>query len=298
MQPATASPFTPLPHLSVLQASGPDAATFLQGQLTQDVLGLSADEARLGGFCSAKGRLQASFVLLRPQPDTVWLLVSADLAEALCKRLRMFVLRAQCRLEPMPWPVWGAWSSELPAYRAAVTAASEGALASVHVGWPGGRQLRVGPGGPADGPAMANGEATLAWRQADIECGLPWIEAATVDRFVPQMVNLELLGGVNFRKGCYPGQEVVARSQYRGTLKRRTAWFETTSPLQPGQELVHSSDPGQPSGTVVNCVQRQGLTQALVEVKLSALNDPHGHWTPALQARTLPYAWPTEAEAN
>ena len=112
-----------------------------------------------------------------------------------------------------------------------------------------------------------------AWRWLEVQSGVPRIEAATVDQFVPQMVNFELVGGVDFQKGCYPGQEVVARSQYRGTIKRRTFLFDADAPMRPGQEVFHSDDPAQPAGMVVNGAPhpRQGGS-ALVEAKLAALD--------------------------
>jgi folate-binding protein YgfZ len=112
-----------------------------------------------------------------------------------------------------------------------------------------------------------------AWRLLEVRSGIPIIEAATVDQFVPQMLNYELVGGVDFQKGCYPGQEVVARSQYRGTIKRRMFLFDLDTPATPGQEVFHSADPGQPAGLVVNAAPRQDGTgaSALVEVKLASL---------------------------
>ena len=114
---------------------------------------------------------------------------------------------------------------------------------------------------------------------------------------VPQMVNHELVGGVDFQKGCYPGQEVVARSQYRGTLKRRMFLFTCDAPASPGQEIVHSDDPGQPAGLVVNAgAAPGGSTQVLAEVKLAALHTGSLHLAnatgPMLHRAALPYAVP------
>ena len=106
--------------------------------------------------------------------------------------------------------------------------------------------------------ALAPAEAPVAdlppdaWNVLDVRSGIPTIEAATVEQFVPQMLNYELIGGVDFQKGCYPGQEIVARSQYRGTIKRRMFLFECDALAMPGQEVFHSDDAGQPAGMVVN----------------------------------------------
>ena len=137
------------------------------------------------------------------------------------------------------------------------------------------------------------------WRWLEVSSGVPVIEAATVDQFVPQMVNLELIGGVDFKKGCYPGQEVVARSQYRGTLKRRGAILVGTATMHPGQEIVHSADPGQPAGLVALAGDGPGLGPvAFAELKLAALEGGSLHLGSAegslLRISELPYPVPTE----
>ena len=121
------------------------------------------------------------------------------------------------------------------------------------------------------------------------------IEAATVDQFVPQMLNFELVGGVDFQKGCYPGQEVVARSQYRGTIKRRMFLFDSDAMAVAGQEVFHSDEPGQPAGMVANAAPHPTASGSslLVEVKLAALNSGSLHLGlsggPALRRAAMPY---------
>lgn len=133
--------------------------------------------------------------------------------------------------------------------------------------------------------------APLAWLEA--AAGLAWVRQPTVEQFVPQMLNLELLGGVNFKKGCYPGQEIVARSQYRGTIKRRTWLFSLDGTAQIGQELFHSEDPGQPAGLVAAVATREGRSLLLAEVKLAALDTGQLHLGsatgPQLRAEPMPY---------
>lgn len=290
----------PLSHLGVIGARGADAAKFLQGQLTNDVATLGASRVRLAGFCSAKGRLQASFLVSTAAADEFMLLCSASVLPATLKRLSMFVLRAQCKLrdataEARLWgligdtararagnlPVWGRHEADgtstlrLPdacgLARCIVSAPSD-ALVS---GWP---------------------ATTLDhWRWLDVQSGIPTIEAATVEQFVPQMLNYEIVGGVDFQKGCYPGQEVVARSQYRGTIKRRMFLFHVDAAASAGQEVFHSDDAGQPAGMVVNAAPRSDGSgwSALVEVKLAALDGGSLHLGAAdgavLQLGTLPY---------
>jgi folate-binding protein YgfZ len=319
--PSGAAHGTPLPHLAVVEVQGPDAGSFLQGQLTQDAVSMTHTQARAGGYCSAKGRLLANFVMLHPNPDTWWLLTHAGLVDPLAKRLKMFVLRARCTVQARPdlqvsgeltaRPLWQvqAWRSDEAAAPEEADRVDLPGMAWA-VGWWGGRSLWVSraaqmPHNPADTPAPST--ALEAWRHADIAAGWPWVEPATVEQFVPQMVNFELLDGVNFRKGCYPGQEVVARSQYRGTLKRRMARFSVQTaagPLPaPASELFHSEDPGQPAGMVVNVAadpQDPQRMHLLAEVKLAALGSgslhvgsPEG---PVLQPQPLPYAIPSDTE--
>jgi len=144
---------------------------------------------------------------------------------------------------------------------------------------------------------LTRGPAEL-WDWLDIHAGEPRITQPTSEHFVPQMVNFDVLGGVNFKKGCYPGQEVVARSQYRGTIKRRTSLAHAET-AKPGDELFHSDDPGQPCGLVVNVAPAPGGgVDALVEIKLAALEQGSVHVGSAeglaLKFSPLPYALPSE----
>ncbi|HTP73140.1 MAG TPA: folate-binding protein [Burkholderiaceae bacterium] len=310
-QPFNASAVTgivALPDWTLLRAHGADAATFLQGQLTQDVLGLQEGEVRLSGYCSAKGRLWASFVIWRLGAEDFGLLCSADIAAAVRKRLSMYVLRARCRIDDAgsDWAAFGlvgAAGASVDAHAPAPWRARQQGP-----GWMLGlpaveqipRWLLVQPASvpPPDLPALD----VEAWRWLEATSGVPRITAATSEQFVPQMVNLELVGGVHFQKGCYPGQEVVARSQYRGTIKRRMHLFATTGSARPGQELFHSDDPAQPAGMVVNAAEAPGWgNRVLAEVKLAALEGGSLHLGsaagPRLQRLALPYAVPDLAHA-
>jgi folate-binding protein YgfZ len=292
-----------LTRWGVIRARGADAASFLHSQLTSDVAQLGATQARLAGFCSAKGRLQASFVMWRPLPDEVLLACDAGVLPATLKRLSMFVLRAQCKLDDARavWPLHGVAGDAAArlAGDAAVWERRESGAATLirlpdAAGVP--RLLVAGALDVAGLPVLA--EET--WRWLEVRSGVPTIEPATVDQFVPQMLNLELLGGVDFRKGCYPGQEIVARSQYRGTLKRRMFLFDADAVGSAGQEVFHSEDPGQPAGMVANAAPRPGSgSSLLVELKLAALDRGSLHLGapdgPPLLRRELPYSVPVDA---
>lgn len=314
----------PMPHWGLIEALGPDAATFLQGQLTNDVAALDGRRWCLAGYCSAKGRLLASFIVWRPEPERFLLACSADLLEPTLKRLRMFVLRAKCTLtEATPrHRLWGVWGHAVHAEVAAAPAGCAWLGAANGLEHPSSLTLRMH--GLATVPMAwvvesaadstlvasddrANSDAVVAddlaaWRWLEVASGVPRIAAASVDALVPQMVNLELLDGVNFRKGCYPGQEVVARSQYRGTLKRRMHAFAGEAKPVPGDEMFHASDPAQPAGVVVDAAELHGRSLALVSVKSSVL-DPSGTTDLHLRAPNgaplrevgMPYVVPAEA---
>jgi folate-binding protein YgfZ len=303
-----------LPHWGLMRARGADAASFLQSQLSNDILGMTQSQARLAGFCSAKGRLQASFIVWKLAQDDLLLACAADLLPATLKRLSMFVLRAKCKLSDAgdEWSLLGFEGAgepdaiDLPVWglRTAIDSddASRPPTFAIRLPDAQGRH-RVMMAVPATATLRISDAQTLrVWREDEVRSGVPLIEAATVDQFVPQMVNLELLGGVDFRKGCYPGQEVVARSQYRGTLKRRTYLFEVAAAAQVAQEVFHSDDPDQPSGMVVNAARLiNGGSVVLVALKIAALNGGGLHLGridgPLLRPEALPYAIPGDADA-
>lgn len=293
----------------VMRAQGADAASFLHGQLTQDVLHLEEHSARLAGFCSAKGRLQASLLLWRGGSDELLLACSADVLPATLKRLSMFVLRAKCKLgdasaaltlHGLAGPAATAWlgagAPAAPWQRADAAGGHALRLPDVQ-GLP--RYLLALP---ADGAAPALPALSLdAWQWLEVSSGVPRIVAATAEQFVPQMINFEVVGGVNFQKGCYPGQEVVARSQYRGTIKRRAFVLACDAAAQPGQEVFHEAHPDQPAGMVVNAASLEGSHLALVELKLTAIDGGALHLGasggPQLHRVAQPYALPLEAAA-
>ena len=288
----------------VIRAVGADSLKFLHGQMTQDFEHLGSGSARLAGFCSAKGRLLATFVAWRRGDDEVLLACSADVLPTVLKRLSMFVLRAKCKLSDASAdvPLWGvAGPLEQIAAGAAVwdrVVEGEGEVIRLPDAQAAGQAVQRWLCAGRQPPATENLEMTT-WLGLEASSGVARVVAATVDQFVPQMVNLELVGGVNFQKGCYPGQEIVARSQYRGTLKRRAQVVGSAALLQAGQEIFHDADPGQPAGRVVLAGTLPGSGPvALVELKLAALDAGTLHAGaadgPLLQLGALPYAIPTE----
>jgi tRNA-modifying protein YgfZ len=304
--------FLPLTDHGLIIASGADARSFLHGQLTSDMQNLREDRAQLAGYCSAKGRLLALFTAFAQPNGDVLLECDTSVLPQTLKRLQMFVLRAQCKLINA--------DTEYSIYGLAhiISAFSDISIASIwgvqRFDW--GTLIRLPDAGEvtqhwlvvaADQAAAAKAKlATLPeitraqWDALQVQAAVPRITAPVVDQFVPQMVNLEALGGVNFKKGCYPGQEVVARSQYRGTLKRRMFPVHAAdATFSNGQDIFLASDAQQPAGMVV--LGTHG--HALAELKLSALEALHAksdslHLASAqgaaLSVDALPYVLPTD----
>jgi folate-binding protein YgfZ len=283
----------PITDLGLIALDGEESASFLHTQLTNDVEHLGQGEARLAGYCSPKGRLLASFLMWRNE-TTIFLQLPRDIQAAVQKRLSMFVLRAKTKLSD---------ASELPANQVVLGLGGGLAEAALQTWFdalpaqpfskldhPLGTLIRVADafGAPryqwllsADTaqnvvPELAdklNVGANDAWHLSEIHAGIPQIGKATQEQFVPQMINFELLGGVNFKKGCYPGQEIVARSQYLGKLKRRTTLVSIPDvSAAAGQEVFATADPEQPCGMIVNAAPNgNGGVDALVEMKLAAI---------------------------
>ena len=307
-----------LTQYAFFSASGQDATSFLHGQLTNDVTALSATQARLAGFCTAKGRLLGTMVVYQPnalEEPCIRGFMRESLIEPVIKRLRMFVLRAKVKFDTPQARLHGVWTDARQV--AALSQAAGGDLPttpwqSVHL--PTGTWICapheattprwwwiVEPAHAAQGQALSEALATReqsGWHQDDLHQGLPWIEAATQDLFIPQTVNLDLIGGVSFTKGCYPGQEIVARSHYLGKVKRRMTLGQL-SDLTAGTSLLatdvfDAGSPGEPCGRVIDAATHGSDTSVLLETTLTAMAHPELRLGsadgPAITLKALPYA--------
>jgi tRNA-modifying protein YgfZ len=267
---------TRLEHLGVIRVQGEDAAKFLHGQLTQDFALLGQGEARLAAFCNAKGRMQASFIGFKLSADDILLICSRDLLPQTLKRLSMFVLRAKAKLTDA--------TADVALYGVSGAAVASAGLG--HKWWSkldrdGAHWVRLPDSAglpralvaaPANVPAPAGAPlAEPVWQWLEVLSGVATLSQPLFEVFVPQMLNYESVGGVNFKKGCYPGQEVVARSQFRGTLKRRA--YLAHADIQPavGQDVFHASDAEQACGTVAQVAANPaGGFDAIVSMQISA----------------------------
>ena len=309
--------FAELSDLGLIAFGGVDAAKFLHNQLTNDVLHLGSGEVRLAGYCTPKGRLLATMVLWHAGERIVAEL-AGELQATIQKRLQMFIMRDKvvvCDISA-DFTLIGLggsgaatalahWFPALPETTYTKCESAAGTLLRLADAWSQPRYQWIMPAAMApqfrDELAAIMQQADIAyWRASEIAAAIPHITLATQEKFVPQMVNLEAVGGVSFKKGCYPGQEIVARSQYLGKLKRRMLPATVTaSEVAPGMEVFSADDLEQPCGMVVNAARNphddSGLTHCLVEVKTAVVESTTVHLGPngpLLNFSALPYALP------
>ncbi len=300
-----------LSAFAVLAIEGPDAAAFLQGQLSNDIAALLPGTLQYTSYNSPGGRMLANFVLWRDGPEHFRALLPAGIAAAVARRLGMFVLRAKVKVADISATV-ACFGVGGPGAGDALLAAL-GALPTEHAALRHGdatllamardRIVVVAPAASADATRAAlAGHAVPAdaavWQWLLIRAGVPVVTAATQDKFVPQTANWDVLGGISFRKGCYTGQEIVARTQYLGRLKERAGVFRTEAPaVAPGDRLYSPVFDDQPCGTVVNAAPApDGGIEFVAVVQLAAaasgtlaLGAPGG---PPVTPLPLPYALP------
>lgn len=311
LTPTQNSSICPLPDWGVLKASGEDAAKFLQGQATCDMLALTPGAAGCGAFCTPQGRVLASFRIARGR-EAFYLFLARDLVEPLRQRLRLYVLRAKVNLESLNGQAallavmgpdsgnilggLGIAATDLP------TAWSE---------FPGQGVLKLDNGSATDywllleagewsarwgeHPAAAHPDA---WRLRDIAAGFPLILPATREEFLPQMLNLDRMGGTSYTKGCYTGQEIVTRTHFLGHIKRRMFRMRCAGgiDLEPGAAVVETSG-AEPrtAGRIVNsCRNAEGRWECLAVLGLEFAASGHRHAVsaegPRLSGLPLPYS--------
>ena len=312
--------FTPLTHWGLILVEGPDAAALLQSQLSNSVLSLKrtmtgdvahgSDAVRLVGYCSPKGRLLSSAWLgLFPESldsdDRFALFVTKDIAASTAKRLSMYVLRSKVKVVDASddWEIFGAYQSQndgqssSPPKDALSLRMPDALIQNQCFQRTLIAQKKVGATlSPIDQVSLAQ------WNSLEVLSAIPRIVLATQEQFVPQMINFESVAGVDFKKGCYPGQEIVARSQYRGAVKRRLQLVHVDSNAtalelsKPGVELFQEGDASQPCGMVVlaaSNAEKLARIDLQVECKLDALEIGAIHLGasdgPVLMIDSLPY---------
>lgn len=268
---------------AMLRVEGPDAQAFLQAQLTCNVFEVTPTTARLGGYCTPQGRLLANFLLVQIG-DRYQLLMARDLSEMILARLQKFVLRSRVSLGleqdlravgiggPRAGDALATSLGSLPREPMQVV---ESQGCSV-VRLPGSTFVVLAPSATMDATwqsiaGRAVPAPTCAWDWLQVQSGLPWITSATQEQFVPQMVGLDVLGGVSFEKGCYPGQEIVARTHYLGEVKRKLVTGHVHAQARPGDALLAATES---RGVIVNAAPSpEGGMDLLAVVHATALEE-------------------------
>jgi len=274
----TLSKFQLLSDLKIICVRGDDAKSFLQNLCTSDLNKTGSKQGSLSGFCSPKGRLQASFWITCPNPNEFYLWISNDIALEFSKKLSMYKLRSKVEIsllsdemnvygvihpEAFISPVETVFICELPA------------VTYLEIKY---ERTLIASNSPLFQDQILSNQNE--WLLLEVMSGIPRITSLTKDLFVPQMVNFESVGGVDFKKGCYPGQEIVARSQYLGTIKRRLMIgflpkaTGLGSLLKPGTVVFPAEDQEQEVGIVVLSAfseERNGYF-VQIEVMLNCIN--------------------------
>ena len=286
-----------LPQYALLRFSGADAQSFLHGQLTCDVQALKMGHSCYGGYCTPKGRLLATFLLWADESGYSMLL-PASLAEAIRKRLSMYILRAKVKADILDDAVIGVYDAD-----AAVDLVNLGGTkpASLHtvntaadirtIALPQDRYLMILQ---RSGVTGINPAAPEAWERLDIAAGIPFIMPATQEQFVPQMVNLDLIGALSYSKGCYPGQEIVARTHYLGKLKQRMFRAKLAAPAAAGDKLYCAELGDQAAGMIVTSALAGTEHEILAVLQTAYAHSSRYHLGslqgPQLDLLSLPYA--------
>lgn len=281
-----------LSGLSLIQVTGEDAENFLQGQFSNDLSLLSDQHCQLNAYCNPKGRTLAVIRLIKHNNGFL-MLVPEDVSEVLVNRLKMFVLRAKVDIQ-----------SEKQFFAVGVVGNTQDCnqdFASYAISTQANRRLFIIENDRLDKFVISSSEFLHhfdLWRWLDIRSGIPQVYKSTMESFIPQTINLDLVDGINFKKGCFPGQEIVARIRYLGKLKQRMVYaqVETDEAIGPGTEIFRSDKPENRCGSVVDAVNTaKGVIEMSVMVPVDQLEN--GDLTvgtstgPSLRRLKLPYSF-------
>ncbi|UTV81987.1 folate-binding protein [Acidithiobacillus sp. YTS05] len=282
--------------LGALHIHGPDAEKFLQGQFSNDLLQLPSGAGQWSSYSTAKGRMIANFFLQREESG-FYMFLAADLADEVSQRLRKFRLMAKAEIEVCAESVWGIWGADLQREEVHTKPAGEDAPSPILATLPWSKPAALLLAQDSDQLQRTGAQECSAndWWAEAIRAGTAFITRATTEQVIPQELNLEVLGGINFKKGCYPGQEIVARSHYLGALKRQCYLLYGPAEMQAGQQIFAPSMGEQAVGVVINVAKEDTASIALVVLRAANDQEPlhlGQEDGPVLQIGTLPYPLP------
>jgi tRNA-modifying protein YgfZ len=299
-----------LSHLGLIRFSGADTQNFLHNQLSCDVAALKPGGSTYGAYCTPKGRMLTSFLLWRTEQD-YFMQLPSSLRESIQKQLTKYVLRSKVKVTDVTseWTLIGVSGEDAgmqieratgQAPREVHDVAVTSDVMVLRLSMDRYEVVAVREKAPGILEAIAAGadkKDAEYWDWLEIRAGVPVVLPETQEQFVPQMANLDLIGGVSFEKGCYPGQEIVARMHYRGTLKQRMyrASVPTTERVEPGGKLYSAAFGEQACGTIVNAARSpEGGCDVLAIIQIAAAEKGELRWQspdgPALTMLSLPYA--------
>ena len=298
-----------LSHLGLLEMSGADAVTFLQGQVTNDVKLLTGNNAHYSAYCNPKGRMLALFLAFSHH-DHLHLQFNRELLEPIMKRLKMYVMRSKVEIKDVSdsiikFGINGPKSASMLATMFAKTPAQDYELVSLDNG----AILKLPSFNDvarfeiftdaANAPVIWNALKVNCqvvekphWDSLEIQVGIPDITLKTQEQFVPQMLNLDILNGINFKKGCYTGQEIVARTHYLGSVKRRTylASIQSASAPQAGDKVLDATQ-NEVGQIVRSAPNLAGGFDVLAEMRIDAQQAGNVFWNnQAIITKSLPYS--------
>lgn len=283
-----------LNHLSLISVSGSDAEKFMQNQFSNDISGISDDQVQLNAYCNPKGRVLAMLYLMKRSGGGYWMIVPNDLTDELIKRLRIYVMRAKVAISIEEEHAMLGLLGEREELTGLHTYQFTG-----HVS----RSIAIGKPEPLydEMNILDNILNPDYWRLCDILSGLPQVYSPTVEQCIPQHINMDLVSGINFSKGCYPGQEIIARLRYLGKAKYRlcTASVVSEGMIEPGQALFEKGHDSQKAGIVIDAVKTE-KNKYLLSAMLKFVAGKHpavcldSGDAPELGLRKLPYEVPVE----
>ncbi|MBX9597505.1 MAG: hypothetical protein K2X04_02890 [Burkholderiales bacterium] len=241
-------------ELAILECSGSDAATYLQGQLSNDIRELNNKPWQFSAHLSNKGRTLATFIITQHQENSYYLITNKDVADKILPRLKMYILRSKVTLAISAKSIY---------------------LNDTQID--GGHNLQLSADkyltiseNPQESTIDSN-----AWHKFLVENTLPMIYLESIEKIIPQQINYDLIGGINFKKGCYTGQEIVARTHYLGKVKRRMAKFTTNTQPQVGQSVVSPLMDNQEVGVIIDCYQDGQNHYGLVSLQNNCLDSAY-----------------------
>lgn len=263
-------------ELIMLEISGDDATTYLQGQLTNDIRELANKPFQYSAHLNNKGRILASFIITSPCENTYYLITSKTLVDKITPRLKMFILRSKVNLT-LSRKFLSLSSTKIDSqHRLELNTQYH---LNIH-----------------DNPIENAQIDSNTWHQALVELPFPMIYLDTLEKIIPQQVNFDLLGGINFKKGCYTGQEIVARTHYLGKIKRRMAKFTTQTQPQIGQSVVSPIVENQEVGFVIDFYQVDRMYHGLVSVQNDCIDNIYFDSENQNQLNCLAFATDTQGK--